>query len=289
MDNHSIDYLLIGHITADLLPDGGRLLGGTVSYSARTAHAFGLRVGVLTSAAPGEPLLDELRDYAQIHVLPADQTTTFENIYHEGRRSQYIRAVATPIKPADVPVHWRNVPLVHLGPIADETAAEIVHDFPDATVMMTLQGWLRRWDDDGRVGYKRWFDPDVVRAVDLMVFSEEDINGDRELEHEIARVARHFVLTRADYGGVYYHDGQPETYDAHPAEVVNPTGAGDIFSTSLLCAWHRLGGDIRVAIDVAAKLAAHSVTRMGLESAPTLDEVRAALSAASTSPTDDEA
>lgn len=277
MNDNTIDYLLVGHITADLLPDGGRLLGGTVSYSARTAHAFGLRVGVLTSAAPDEPLLDELRDYAQIHIVPGAHTTTFENIYHEGGRSQYIRAVATPITRADVPAHWRSASLVHLGPIADETAAGIVHDFADATVMMTLQGWLRRWDADGRVGYKRWFDADVLRAVDLLVFSEEDINGDRDLEHDIARLTRRFVLTRADYGGTYYDDGQPETYDAYPAQVVNPTGAGDIFATSLLCAWHRLGGDIRDAVDVAAKLAAFSVTRLGLESAPTPDEISEAL------------
>ena len=54
------DYLLIGHMTADLTPEGKRRLGGTVSYAARTAHAFGLRVRLLSSAAQGEPLLDEL-------------------------------------------------------------------------------------------------------------------------------------------------------------------------------------------------------------------------------------
>ena len=120
-----------------------------------------------------------------------------------------------------------------------------------------------------------------------MVFSEEDINGDRELEHKIARVARHFVLTRADYGGVFYLDGQPQEYPAHPAQVVNPTGAGDIFATSLLCAWHRLQ-NIHAAINVAAKLAAYSVTRLGLESAPTPEEVRETLRQATTAQSDDE-
>ena len=37
----SIDYLVIGHITADLTPDG-TVVGGTVAYSGRTAHQLGL-------------------------------------------------------------------------------------------------------------------------------------------------------------------------------------------------------------------------------------------------------
>ena len=40
-----VDYLIIGHITLDLTPDGPRL-GGTVTYSALMAQALGLRVGI---------------------------------------------------------------------------------------------------------------------------------------------------------------------------------------------------------------------------------------------------
>jgi hypothetical protein len=57
---NSVDYLLIGHVTADLQEDGGRLLGGTVSFAALVAKAFGIKVGILTSARAGEPLLASL-------------------------------------------------------------------------------------------------------------------------------------------------------------------------------------------------------------------------------------
>jgi hypothetical protein len=43
-----IDYLVIGHLTQDIIPDGFRL-GGTAAYSALTARALGLRVGIVTS------------------------------------------------------------------------------------------------------------------------------------------------------------------------------------------------------------------------------------------------
>ena len=45
-----VDYLVVGHITQDLTPDGPRL-GGTATYSALTARALGLQVGVVTSAS----------------------------------------------------------------------------------------------------------------------------------------------------------------------------------------------------------------------------------------------
>ena len=43
-----VDYLMIGHITRDITPDGPRL-GGTATYSSLMARALGLRVGIVTS------------------------------------------------------------------------------------------------------------------------------------------------------------------------------------------------------------------------------------------------
>ena len=68
----AIDVLLIGHVTVDLAP-GGRMLGGTVSYAAPTFAAFGHRVGIVTSAAANEPLLDQLRSHGELIVRPSEQ------------------------------------------------------------------------------------------------------------------------------------------------------------------------------------------------------------------------
>ena len=78
------DFLLIGHIAHDVTPQGPRL-GGTVSYGAYTAVAFGLRVGLLTSAQPGEPLLNKLPPGVRVINIPAEHTTTFDNQYTNGR------------------------------------------------------------------------------------------------------------------------------------------------------------------------------------------------------------
>ena len=43
-----IDYLVIGHLTVDLTPEGPRL-GGTATYASLTAKALGMRVGIVSS------------------------------------------------------------------------------------------------------------------------------------------------------------------------------------------------------------------------------------------------
>ncbi len=272
------DYLLIGHLTADLTPNG-RFLGGTVSYAARTAHAFGLRVGILTSAALDEPLLEELLPYAEVRSVPAASTSTFENIYTDTGRIQYIRGVAESLKPEHIPDDWRGAPLVHLAPLTDEVEPQIAHLFPDATVLLTLQGWLRRWDADGQVKFKRWFDPEVLGSIDIVVYSEDDIAEAPDMEADFAASTEHLIVTRAERGGTYYHGGDVAQYATLPVTVVNPTGAGDIFAGAVLSGQHKLGGDMMAAINVAARLGAISVTRWALEGSPTPAEVQDALAA----------
>ena len=272
------DYLVIGHLTADLTPEG-RFLGGTVSYAARTAHAFGLRVGVLTSAAAGEPLLAELAPYAEVRTLPASATSTFENIYHANGRTQYIRGVAEKLTAADIPDDWRSAPLVHLAPLTDEVDPQIAHLFPDAMVLLTLQGWLRRWDADGRVRFKRWYDREVLRSIDIVVYSEDDILEAPDMEADFIAATEHLVVTRAERGGSYFNGGDTHPYDTLQVEVVNPTGAGDVFAGALLSSLHLLGGDMQSAIKVAARMGAISVTRWALEGTPTPEEAQAALAA----------
>ncbi|MBZ0276015.1 MAG: hypothetical protein K8I60_07720 [Anaerolineae bacterium] len=275
----ALDYLLIGHMTADLTPTG-RLLGGTVSYAARVVQAFGKRVGVLTSAAPGEPLLAELQPYTDaLHVKPGADTSTFENVYTDAGRIQYIRGVAAKIGADDIPADWLDTPLIHLAPLTDEVDPQIAHHFKNSTVMLTLQGWLRHWDADGRVRFKRWFDPAVLQNVDIVVFSEEDVAASPSLEQEFAGAVRHLFVTRAEKGGTYYFEGQPTSFTSPHVEVKHPTGAGDVFAAGLLTSLPLLNYDFHRAVQVAARLGAISVTRTGLESAPTPDEVQTVLDA----------
>ena len=268
-----IDVLVIGHITADLVP-GGRILGGTVSYAASVYAAFGHRVGILTSAAYNESLLKHLLPFGKLMVLPADSSLTYENVYGDGGRQQFVRARAAAIRYGDVPNGWTDAPYVHLGPLADEVdPLQMARHFPDAVVMLTLQGLMRRWDEDGKVQFKRWFDQEAFKLIDILVYSEEDIHQYPRLTDEIQQVCNHLVVTNGRNGGTYYYNGDSRRYDSMEVPVRDLTGAGDVFAASLLGLLPLVGNDVFRAVKIAGRLAAYSVTRTGIDSAPTDMEI----------------
>lgn len=274
------DYLLIGHITHDVTPYGPHL-GGTVSFAAHTAAAFGLKVALLTSAAPDEPLLQRLPDGVMVVNIPAEHTTTFENIYTPDGRVQYMYHRARTLEVSMLPPAWREARQVHFGPIAYEVDPAFAEVFTQTPLCVTPQGWMREREADGRVRQVHWDDAaQVLPRADLTVLSVEDIRHDPGLEAVFAALAPVMVMTRAEQGGTVYIHGEPRDYEAYPAEQVDPTGAGDVFATALHIVRNQLG-DLWRALDVAARLAANSVTRRGFSGAPTPDEVADALAAVS--------
>lgn len=270
----SIDVLLIGNLTVDLTASGP-MLGGTVSYAAPTYAAFGHRVGLLTSAAYNESLLKHLLPFGKLSLLPAETSLTYENVYSERGRQQYVRATARDIHYADVPVGWLRAPYVHLGPLSHELdAREMAAKFPQARLMLTLQGLMRRWDAGGKVLFKRWFDADALKQIDIVVYSEEDVRHAPEYTDEARRVCQHLVVTNGRAGGTYYHAGGAMRYDSLEVQPRDLTGAGDVFAACLLGALPLLAGDVAKAVRLAGKLAAYSVTRSSVESAPTAREIQ---------------
>jgi len=271
-DNFVPDYLLIGHIAHDVTPEGPRL-GGTVSYGAYTAAAFGLRVAILTSTRPDEPLLKKLPPQVQVISVPAEHTTTFDNRYIDGKRTQYMYHRAATLTPDRLPPAWRQARLVHLGPIAYEVDPAFASAFDQGAICVTPQGFMRFREPDGLVSTVAWDDAEqVLSRARLTVLSEEDIRHNPGLEDAFARIAPLLVLTRAARGGTVHRDAQTFDFPADLVEQVEPTGAGDVFATVLHIALDRLG-DLDRAIRVATFLAGRSVTRVGFASAPTPDEV----------------
>jgi len=141
-----VDYLVIGHAAHDLTPSGARL-GGTAAFSALTARALGLRVGVLTSVG-SETSLAAL-DGIPVISIPSEHSATFENVYSEGGRKQILHHRAAPIDFAHVPEVWRHAGIVHLGPVADEVQPILPKGFSPGLLGLTPQGWLRGWDEWG--------------------------------------------------------------------------------------------------------------------------------------------
>lgn len=269
-----VDYLVIGHVAHDLTPEGPRL-GGTVAYSALTARALGMRVGIVTAAGP-ETSLTTLQDI-QVVSFETPRSTTFENIYTEHGRVQYLRAQATRIDFNAIPKEWRNTAIIHLGPIADEMDSVFTDDFSPTLLGLTPQGWMRQWDAEDRVSSRMWTNSEPALAkADAVIVSREDVNGDDELIEHMANQTRVLAVTEGAAGCVLYWHGDRRRFRAPHIPEVDPTGAGDIFAAAFFVRLLKTR-DPWEAARFANLLASHSVTRVGLEGIPTKSEIEESL------------
>jgi len=265
-----VDYLVIGHVARDLTPDGS-VLGGTVAYSALTARALGLRVGIVTAAGSDVPL-------APLSAIPlvsieSETSTTYENIYSENGRVQYLRAQASSIDLDRVPDVWRAASIIHLGPIANEMNSVLPNDFVPKLLGLTPQGWMRQWDSKGRVSLRGWADSESALAqADAVVLSVEDVNNDNELIEHMAGQTKILVVTEGAAGALLYWNGDRRRFRAPVVKEVDTTGAGDIFATAFFVRYFHTR-DPWEATRFATLLASHSVERAGLDGIPTSLEI----------------
>lgn len=279
------EFVLIGHVSRDLLSDGNWRLGGGVSYAGVAAGRLGLRVGVLTSASPDvlSTMREALPNAATINI-PSPEATTFENIYDATGRRQFLRARAESLTRDHLPSAWVNARIVLLTPVAQEVDPAFAQAFPGALVAAAPQGWLRRWDTQGAISPSPLdVAPQLLPRVRALILSRDDLLPlDADLEQKeqanalIADWAREVPLvavTRGADGANLYADSAPaESFAGVVAREIDPTGAGDVFAAAFLC-WLDRTGDARAAVRFANHVAACSVERVGVESAPTVAQL----------------
>jgi sugar/nucleoside kinase (ribokinase family) len=265
-----IDYLIVGHITCDIAPQGC-VIGGTAAYAALTARALGLRVGIVTSYHPDLPV-DELNGISIIN-YPADTSTTFNNIQTGNGRKQIITSQAEYLGFHHIPETWRNTPIIHLAPVAQEVEPLIVRSLSNPILGITMQGWLREWDAEGIVRFCEWPEAKfVLQHAKAAIISIEDIAGQEEIIEEFASACPIFVVTEGKSGTRVYWHGDVRRIRPPEVELVSDVGAGDIFAASFFVRLYTTK-DPWEAARFATQLAARSVTRTGMLSIPTTEEI----------------
>lgn len=268
-----VDYLVVGHLARDLTASGPRL-GGSAAFSALTARALGLRVGIVTSVGADVSLA--ALDGIPIVALPSEHSTTFENVYSPEGRRQFLHHQAAPINFTSVPEAWRSAGIIHLGPIANEVSPILPKGFSPSLLGLTAQGWMRTWDESGRVQPAAWEDPFALEAAGAVVISLEDVGGDMEMAERIAMHTRVLAVTEGAAGCVLYWHGDRRRINAPKIAEVDATGAGDVFAAAFFTRLYATR-DPWEAARFATLLASHSVVRAGLDGIPTEQEIQSCL------------
>lgn len=252
-----IDYLVIGHATRDVTPQG-YTPGGTAVYSALAAQALGCQTAVLTSTAP-DYFVDQLLPGVEVRNIESQQSTTFKNVYTRSGREQTVLGFADTITSNEVPNHWNRAKIVHLGPLVGEIEAKMIRVFSNSLVGLTPQGWFRSWDNEGRVYPGEWSEMgQVMPLAAAVILSMEDIPSQETLR-EIRRISNLVVLTERSSGCTVFIRDEARQFAAPRVTEVNPTGAGDIFATAYFVRLHQTRGNPWEAAAFANKIAACSV------------------------------
>ncbi len=256
MADHQPDILLVGTVTRDLLEnrlDSDYRLGGTVSFASVTALCLGRQPTVVTRAA-ADTDFSELPAEVDLHVLPSPLTTTFANVYSAEGRVQYCYTPTAPITAADIPAALHQPRVVLLGPLVDDVASDVAQIFGDETLVTAVpQGWMRRWDEHGRVYSKPWAEArEILPHLDVLVLSIEDIDYDLTRLDLFTEYVPLVVLTQYRDGSTVYQRGEDgrvtiTKIPPRPATEVDPTGAGDTFATAFVLRLQETGDPFQAA------------------------------------------
>jgi sugar/nucleoside kinase (ribokinase family) len=268
-----VDYLAVGHLAVDITPRGNQL-GGSVAYSALTARAMGLRVGIVTSVGSDAPL-EALNGIPLVNV-PTEHSTTFENIQTENGRRQILHHRAAPILFDHIPQVWRSASIIHLAPLADEFDSSIAEKCSASLLGITPQGWMRQWDTQGHVSAKKWNDEATLNRAGAVILSVEDIGRDLEFVEEMSHHTRILCMTEGSAGAVLHWNGDRRRFRPPVMDEVDSTGAGDIFAAGFFIRLFNTR-DPWEAARFATQLAARSVTRVGMNGIPTKNEIEECL------------
>ncbi len=274
--------VLVGHISRDLESaeiDGPYRVGGTVSFGAVVAANLGRQPVIITSTQESTDL-SELPPETELHNIPSRQSTTFTNIYKPEGRIQYCYSQALPITAADIPEKYRSPSAVLLGPLIEEVTTDVATVFDDDVLVCAIpQGWMRRVDESGRVHSKDWANyAEILPHLDVLVLSLEDIEFELSRLNPMFDLVPLLILTEYHDGSTVYRNlgnGDMEVIKVppRPAKELDPTGAGDVFTTSFMIRLQETGDPIESA-RFANVVASYSVEHVGVSGIPSRNEVQ---------------
>lgn len=291
--NRAPDYIIVGHICADIQPDGTAILGGTALYSALAAAKLGWRTGVLTRGRYGFainglqiPVLDIASDRIQIIVEEAEWPTCFVNDYSSGRRTQQITRWAGPIDLRGLPPQWRTARVIHLGPVAQEIDVRQSAGLNPKFLGITPQGWMRDWprSTGGRVQPIHLRLPkEFVSSVDGIVVNDEEFVFAREIVEAVGKTG-YGVVTLGDGGAMLFSREGHLSIPAFGVPVIDPTGAGDVFTAAFFYRLAERGTSAEEAMIFANAAAGLSLGGLAATQVPTRAAIRRLLERVATQP-----
>jgi sugar/nucleoside kinase (ribokinase family) len=256
----------IGPLTLDVI-DGESRPGGAVAYAARIAHALGERVAILTIGAADTDLSAFVSHEL---TLIDDRSLSFEHSTVDGaRRLRLLARPSRPLRSSDVPAHWDGLTTLILAPLlADDLDLDSFAAISGIERRALLaQGLQRRVGRDQLIEHQRapsaGLLPFLTPDTSLFLSTEETAAWDSDTLPALVDSCARVVITEGADGAVVHRAGERSLHvDAAPANVVDSTGAGDVFATAYMLAL-AAGAEDAAAARLASASAAAAIEQPG--------------------------
>lgn len=235
---------VIGNVACDLVDGAAPRVGGGPFYAAMALRALDRPACIVTrcTRAHRDTLLPDLLALGvPVTWREAETTSTFGIRYDGERRFMQVEEIGHSWTPADV----RDDSLV------DATAVHVApllrSDFPAETLAALADGRRVSLDGQGlvrpgRTGELRLdanFDPAILRHLSVLKLAEEEADAvlgtvDRQAVEGLG--VPEVLVTLGARGSIVYADGGETFVPANEVKDVDPTGAGDAYTTAYLAA-----------------------------------------------------
>lgn len=283
--------LVVGHVTHDHY-QGGFLAGGCAFYGVRVHAELSGQAHLVTVVGDDFECDGAIADL-DATVVRGGETTVFANYYpHNGPRIQLVEALAPVVEPHMAPREFADADLIHLAPVMGEVDLLAWKEKKDHGLLaINVQGWIKvagpEVDTAGleeqerrgissrarKVVQQPWRVTEAeLRGVDIACLSEEDLIGQGDLLDRLVRAVPVVALTLGARGSRVYVDGQAIKVGIFKTDVVDPTGAGDVFAATFA---HKLaaGFDPETAARYAAAASSIVIEDFGPRALNRLDEL----------------
>jgi len=256
----TFDLVTVGHFSIDYIktrknPYLKPTLGGPPTFVSLAAKNMGIKVSVISKVGEDFPekylewLINEGIDLSMLRKARNESTTSYMLVYGDGGERQLVLiAKAPPIETAEIPESLSSK-IIHVSPIAGEISYDVMERLRRHSSLLSLdpQGFLRRFDKDGRTFLGKLDNLRILRKIDVFKASEGEIKavmGKTEIYRAIRLVHKLgvnvVIVTRGKKSTMLSFNGK--IYSVPTAEskvVVDTTGAGDVFIGAFLVEYIR--------------------------------------------------
>jgi len=262
-------------------------IGGAAAYSSIALKRYGVDVAIVSKVGrdfPEEYLLFLARNGVDISYVKMSKTnsTRFKLVYENGRRKLFLASRCEEILSEDLP-QTLNYDLIHVGPVANEVPIAILKKLrkSKSIISLDLQGYVRSFKN-GLVVYS--YNDEAMNALRYanIVHGDEDevtiLGRDGDVLKSALKLLDRgpdiLLVTKGDKGSYVLSKDKILFVPApKPRKVVDPTGAGDIY-TSIFLAHYVTSGDIEESAVIASSAASLSVEEEGLSGVSTYEEIK---------------